>query len=251
MADLERAFFLHPRQDIPEGPDRIYLGAEFCPWRFPVTGVLREMMAAIRSRGLSLTLATPVLSQPFLPSFRAALEALLPDLRPGDELLFSDWGTLELLRDLPRPPALAAGRALGGQKRGLFRLEGYSPSALAALRSSAFDAPLMQALLHEQGVARVELDNLLQGIEALPAGLRGTLHRPWILAASGPNCPFRARDTGPCRGGCGEMFSLRSDRLGAPLFQAGNSQFLKNETLPVDLPALGIDRILDHGELPR
>ncbi len=33
--------------------------------------------------------------------------------------------------------------------------------------------------------------------------------------------------------------------------QGGNTQFLRVERLPDDLPALGIDRVVEHLELPR
>jgi len=42
------------------------------------------------------------------------------------------------------------------------------------------------------------------------------------------------------------MFTLRSEQTPVLLFQDGNSQFLRNETPPADLAALGIDRIVRH-----
>jgi hypothetical protein len=47
------------------------------------------------------------------------------------------------------------------------------------------------------------------------------------------------------------MFTLVSAEHPEPLLQGGNTQFLCVERLPDDLLALGIDRVVEHLELPR
>ncbi len=249
---MERALFLPPGESLPgQGFDRIYLGAEFCPWRLPCPDDLAKTIERLRHRKLRLTLVTPVLSEVFLAPFATFLGAMVPTMEPGDELQINDWGTLELLPELPPGVSLGVGRALSGQKRGLFFRDGLSPAALDALQRQAFDSASMRSLLAQHGIARVELDNLLQGLPPLPAGLRGSVHMPWLMLASSRNCPFvPSGDEGCARGQCGEVMVLTSERFEERIYQAGNTQFLRNEHLPENLPLLGIDRVVEHRILP-
>jgi hypothetical protein len=50
---------------------------------------------------------------------------------------------------------------------------------------------------------------------------------------------------------CGEIFTLNSPETSLPLLQGGNTQFLRIEHLPNDPLSLGVDRIVEHLELPR
>jgi hypothetical protein len=75
---------------------------------------------------------------------------------------------------------------------------------------------------------------------------------PYAMVASSRNCPFRRSGSAePCPQPCGEVFTLVSAESPEPLLQGGNTQFLRVERLPVDLPMLGIDRVVEHLELPR
>lgn len=251
---MERAICLHQLPEtLPAGYHRLYFGAEFCPWRFPEVTELLGALQACRVAGWSLTLLTPVLWQPFLPMLRARLAALLPHLAESDEVVVSDWGGLRLVRELaPRQP-LVLGRALSGQKRGAQILDlQLNAAQLQYFRSCRWASSATLALLQEQGIERVELDNLLQGLEPLPAPLAGTLHHPYAMVTSSRNCPFAG---GPSAAGCprpcGEVFTLASSDQQPALLQAGNTQFLQLDTLPPDLTRLGIDRLVEHPQIPR
>ncbi len=251
---MERALCLHSLPDqFPAGYGRLYYGAEFCAWRFPVAAELQAAVGFCRSAGVSLSLLTPVLWEPFLPSFRARLEQVLPLLAPGDEVVASDWGAVGLVRELAPRQSLVLGRVLSGQKRGAQILElQLNPPQQAYFRSCRWASSEAQALLREQGIGRIELDNLLQGMESLPPGLTATLHHPYAMVTSSRNCPFAGgRSERGCPQSCGEVFNLRSDDFSPPLLQAGNTQFLRLDRLPDDLPTLGIDRLVEHLHLPR
>ena len=251
---MERAICLHQLPaTLPAGYHRLYFGAEFCPWRFPKVTELLGALQACRDAGWNLTLLTPVLWQPFLPILRARLAALLPHLAESDEVVVSDWGTLRLVRELaPRQP-LVLGRALSGQKRGAQILDlQLNAAQLQYFRSCRWASSATLGLLQEQGIERVELDNLLQGLEPLPAALAGTLHHPYAMVTSSRNCPFAGgRSEAGCPQPCGEVFTLASSDQESALLQAGNTQFLQLDTLPPDLTQLGIDRLVEHPQIPR
>lgn len=254
MVEPERALFLHTLPEVlPAGITRIYAGAEFCPWRLPTTAELHHALSRAHAWGCAFTLVTPVLVEPLREPLRAALAELLPALLPGDEVVISDWGALDLVRSLAPQATVVVGRVLSGQKRDArtVTLE-LSSAQLAHFREGSWYSAPAAELLQELGIRRVELDNLLQGVAALPTVLRGSLHIPYAMVASSRNCPFRQPGSAaPCPRPCGEIFTLRTAETPVPLLQGGNTQFLRNDRLPDNLAALGIDRIVEHLELPR
>lgn len=253
MADPERALFLHSLPNtLPQGITRIYAGAEFCPWRMPSLAVLREMLAWARVQRCRFSLATPVLIESRQDEFHKLLLGILPEFEPGDELIISDWGTLEPARAARPDTSIVIGRTLSGQKRDPRTIAlDMPPAQTRHFRSSSWHAAPAVALLLELGIRRVELDNPLQGLEPLPVPLRGSLHVPYAMVASSRNCPFRADGAAdPCPQPCGEIFTLSHDESPYPLLQGGNTQFVRNDQLPAELPALGIDRVVEHQELP-
>jgi len=218
----------------------------------PSLSRVQQALSFCRQQQIPLTLVTPVFYQGWLPDVEQLLDGLKGAFSEGDELLFSDLGMLALARKkLPELP-LICGRALSGQKRGprILGLE-LSPAELDYFQRGSWYSSEAVAFLQEQGVERIELDNLLQGIAPLPSELSGSLHRPYALVTSSRHCPFRKpHHEHRCSGGCGEVFRLTTEQTDIPLLQAGNSQFLKNDLLPENLAALGIDRIVEHSSLP-
>lgn len=250
---MEQAFFLNRlREPLPDGYSRLYFGAEFCPWMFPSHEALVRALEAARLRGWSFTLATPIIIEPFLSRLRRALAEFLPLLAEGDEVLVSDFGAIGLVREIAPSLPVILGRVLSGQKRGPRILDldpGYAQRAY--FRRCSWHATESVRLLAESGLMRLELDNLLQGLAPLPAGLAGSLHYPFLMVASSRNCPYRRGIGGEgCEAVCGEAFTLTADQCGAPLLQGGNTQFLRNDNLPENPAALGVDRLVFHPHLP-
>lgn len=235
------------------GYDRLYFGAEFCSWAMPRLPDILDARTNARESGCSFTLMTPVLREETPAELEPFFRALSVDWSDQDEVLISDWGTLEVLRSVLPTARVILGRALSGQKRGP-RIEALSLSEEAQdyFRQGSWYASEALTLLQELDIDRVELDNLLQGIAPLPKGLRGSLHYPWLMVTSSRNCPYHRDKSGRrCSVGCGEGFRLSTPQTTHPLVQAGNSQFIENCTLPDNLQALGIDRIVEHVALPR
>ncbi len=251
---VERALFLSALdQPLPDGYQRIYFGAEFCSWAFPLLPQIEAAIAIARQAKLSFTLVTPVLREETLGELGSLFPRLKSQLQPADEVVISDFGALELVRELLPQSEVVLGRALSGQKRGP-RIEALdlTDEALAYFRQGSWYSQEAVNMLQEEGFSRVELDNLLQGVAPLPKPLRGTLHTPFAMVSSSRNCPFHRNKSGRrCSQSCGEVFRLRTEQTSSTLLQAGNSQFLEIPELPDNLPDLRIDRVVEHQQLPR
>jgi hypothetical protein len=250
--ETERALFLDRlHRPLPTGFHRLYFGAEFCPWAFPSLTEFEQAIEFARELGCAFTLATPVLAESLLPRLRSVLQHIHGFLTTGDEILINDLGAIQLVREFVPDLPIILGRVLSGQKRGPQILDLHlGEEALAYFRQGSWYTTEAVSFLTELGISRVELDNLLQGIAPLPAGLKGSLHYPYAMVTSSRNCPFRPAGA-ECDAGCGEIFSLTTVTSQLPLIQGGNTQFIRHDRLPEDRPRLGIDRLVFHPRLPR
>jgi len=116
----------------------------------------------------------------------------------------------------------------------------------------------MVAFLQTCGVERVELDNLLQGI-ARNGGLQASLYYPFgyitttrlCLLMEGDRPDKNLRSIGRCHRECLKYdVTLRHEDMPVPLHLKGNTQFFRNDTLPKNLAALSITRLVQIPELP-
>lgn len=250
MAELEQTLFLHDLPgELPHGLSRLYFGAEFCFWRLPSIEQILTARQLAEEADIGFTLATPLLGEEERCRLARILQRVLTEFRAGDEVLISDWGALELVRGVRDDLTIILGRTLSGQKRGPRILDlPLNPAQTDYFQRGSWHSHEAVALLLEHGIRRIEQDNLLQGLAPLPTALKGSLHLPYAMVTSSRHCPFRTSHltSGPCPAPCGEMFTLRSEQTPVLLFQDGNTQFLRNETPPADLAALGIDRIVRH-----
>jgi hypothetical protein len=252
VAELEYAAFLNALpEEPPTGCSRLYYGAEFCFWRLPSIEKILSARSWARQAGWAFTLVTPVLGEVERQQLGTLLTKILPDLDAGDEVLISDWGALGLVRAVRDDLTIILGRALSGQKRGPRILDMVLSEEQAEYfqRGSWHNHDAVE-LLAEQGIKRIEQDNLLQGLASLPDTLEGSLHLPFAMVTSSRNCPFRTpSQSDSCAAPCGEVFTLQSEETTVLLYQEGNTQFLRNEQLPDNLSQLGINRIVTHPEL--
>lgn len=249
VAEAEQAcFFNELPGEPPTGCSRLYFGAEFCFWRLPPAVAIIAARSWARAAGCRFTLATPVLAEDERRRFETLMKTVLPELAAGDEVLISDWGALEVVRSQRDDLTIILGRVLSGQKRGPRILDmTLGPAQQAYFQRGSWHSREAVALLAEQGIGRVEQDNLLQGLAPLPEGLKGSLHIPYAMVTSSRNCPFRAHGRpAACPVRCGSAFTLRTSETPVLLYQDGNSQFLCNEQVPGNLAQLGIDRIVRH-----
>ena len=154
---------------------RCAFGTEFCENLLPSACALEVVRSAAADRGIGFTFLTPYVGNGGL---RRVAE-LLPLLVDGDEVVFADWGVLNLLRrEFPRLRAVQ-GRLLNKSLRdprvmGVYAaapaVDPVQASTLTALRGSNLDNDSYTDLLLRFGVTSVELDNLPQGSDLGFAG---------------------------------------------------------------------------------
>jgi hypothetical protein len=143
-------------------------GNEFCEHLLPSGSSLETAISAACARGLRFTFLTPYVSNAGIGALRT-LFAIVPD---GTEVVFSDWGVLNLLRrEFPRLVPVQ-GRLLNKSLRdprvmGMYAetqaASGAAAATLDALQRSNLDCTSYTGLLERLGVGGVEMDNLPQG----------------------------------------------------------------------------------------
>ncbi|MFH0914636.1 MAG: hypothetical protein V1849_05075, partial [Chloroflexota bacterium] len=221
---------------------RLYYGAEFCQNLLPTPRELRRVLDFLQGR--DFTLVTPYVTEDGLQKLDV-LFRLLAEARPDSEVVFSDWGVLRLLREKYPTLIPVLGRLLNKMKRDsrlMTVLDKVPSQSQEYFRGSSLSVPLFRRFLREQGVKRVEFDNVLQGIDFNFDGISVSLYMPYAYITTTRACLVNACDQPekrelvgifPCKKECQEYtFYLESRVMPAPLIRQGNTIFLKNEALP-------------------
>ena len=245
------------------GPcERLYFGHEFCQRLLPSPLEANRAYEHARTCDKGFTLVTPFVTNAGLARVRLLLTSLLATAA-GDpfEVVVNDWGVLHLLhREHPELP-LALGRLLTKQKRGprIMNMADVLPAgAWDHFQRANSDVPHLSRFLESQGVARVELDNLLQGISR-SGGLTASLWYPFLyitttrlcLLMSGDRPEKNLRSLGTCGRECRTYrVTLTHKDMPVPILVQGNTQFFRNDRLPEDLAALNISRLVFAPDIP-
>ncbi|MDQ7826777.1 MAG: hypothetical protein RDV48_28525 [Candidatus Eremiobacteraeota bacterium] len=260
---MEKAVFVVRPESLAlakNGYGRLYFGQEFCDRLIPSKDALKEAVDHAGKASMAFTLVTPYLTEEQFPRWVAlaeALEGLLGDF----EIVINDWGFLRKLRSLGTKHPYLLGRLLSKQKRGpqILRILDKVPATMVDhFRRSTSDVPVTVEFLKKMGFRRIELDNLLHGIEReneLPA----SIYYPYgyitttrlCLSNSCTNRTESLRAIFPCGRECQKLhFSLSHKDMPVTVTLAGNSQFFVNEKLPGELEKLSIDRLVHEPEIP-
>lgn len=130
--------------------------------------------------------------------------------------------------------------------------------AKAHFQRSNIDASHLTTFLKEMGVQRIELDNILQGIQR-EGGLQASLYYPYAYVSTTRLCLLmngeqpnkNLRSIGTCHKECLRYdITLTHEDMPVPLHLKGNTQFFRNDKLPKDLAALNITRLVYEPRLP-
>ncbi len=190
---------------------RCVFGTEFCEYLMPSPSQVDDAASAARDAGLGFTLVTPYVSD----SGIARLREIFARLGEG-EVVFNDWGVLNVLRrEFPRITAVQ-GRLLNKSLRDPRVMGVYGETevnaTLAALQRSSIDNESYTSLLARFGVDAVEMDNLPQGMDlSFTARVRLAVYLPYGFIATSRVCMaaglhYRKADKfqpgAPCRHEC-------------------------------------------------
>lgn len=160
-------FFRQAARQAP--PSRAYLGNEFCESLLPSLDSFSGTCEKLWRRQVAITFLTPPATDEGLDALRVLFAWLARQGRPV-EVVFNDWGVLELVHT--EFPGLhpVRGRLLNKTMRDPRVVPLYNaPSAPAGIRASmqpaGLDTPFLRSLMSRYGVATVEMDILPNGAE--------------------------------------------------------------------------------------
>ena len=227
-------------------PVRAYVGNEFCVRLLPTLDSLCEACSRMWQKRVEVTLLTPPVTDDGLDALRI-LFTWLKGQEHEVEVVFNDWGTLDVLhREFPglRP---VRGRLLHKSMRDPRVVPLYSeatapPGIRLSLQPSGLDTPFLRRIMDRCGFTRMEMDILPQAREFdfrqfrfgvdfyFPCGFV-TTGRQCMAGSMHAESPQRFRPVLDCRFECREYFTLHtfsSSTLptnGATFFQRGNTFF--------------------------
>jgi hypothetical protein len=168
-------------------------GNEFCEHLIPSAQQLEAVLGEAREREMSLTLLTPYVSDAGIESLRPLFEVLSED--GPSEVVFNDWGVLNLLRREFSGLKPVQGRLMNKSLRdprvtGVYAASDAPAPALVSLRRSNLDCTSYTGFLAGLGVESVELDNLPQGVDLTFAesGLKANAYVPFGFISTSRIC---------------------------------------------------------------
>lgn len=286
---MEKAFYVTNLEDLKHFKNnfsRIYFGQEFCQRLIPSLGSLKIVFAFAKERKLDFSLVTPYVTDRGLAGVRILLDFLKENM-PTSEVVVNDWGVLNIIKEEYSQFQLVLGRLLVKQKRcpslirllkrnykavflkdkenskSFFILQKKLPLALDMYYrgSNVSTVSRLQNFLHEQGIKRIELDNLGQGIFTKSINkLFFSLYYPYVYITTTFFCPTAGCDLKkenflkfkPCNKQCKKyFFELRHASFPKVILLKGNTQFYKNDYLSISqLKNMGVNRLVFSPVIP-
>jgi len=236
---------------------RIAAGTEFCEHLIP-----RSIRRIREACGKPFTLLTPYVGDRGL----AKLKTLFGELRAGDEVVFNDWGVLNVLRR--EFPALVPvqGRLMTKSLRdprvmGIYGDAPASPAGNATLRvlqGSNLDNAAYTAMLARMSVALAEIDGLPQG-NALESTLALAAYLPFGFVATARVCQAaglgyakaeKFQPAASCRHEC-QTFLVEHVYTNSPFENRDQRFWLKGNTYFFTHPPPLIESLLDAARAGR
>jgi hypothetical protein len=234
---LSREFFgdIHITQCV--------FGNEFCEHLTPSAQSLDEAINAAREHELEFTLLTPFVGNDGINGLRPLFERLAVEREA--EVVFNDWGVLNLLRREFQTLKPIQGRLLNKSLRDprvttMYASSPSPPGTLATLRQSNLECDSYAPLLRRFGVETVELDNLPQGIDLgfVQHGLQAHVYLPFGFISASRVCMAaglhhakaeKFTPSAPCRHEC-QTHLLEYAYTNSPFGNRDQKFYLKGNT---------------------
>ncbi len=257
---MEKAVYIPSSAPFPEklpACDRVYFGNEFCDELVAGPGAVARAAAMAKEKGAAFTLVTGYAGEFRVKDYCRLLETAA-SVSPGCEAVVNDWGLLAPCVANGLVPVL--GRLLVRQKRDP-RIPSFIESLAGPLRArlrSAYLSGYFLDFLRGKGIRRVEMDNLLQGIddsELKGAGISCSVYLPYVYVTVTRMCVFRGGNKQYHLSSCGRRClkgstSLENREMKELLIMRGNAFFVRNDRVPQLAPDSPIDRIVHETDIP-
>ncbi len=277
LGDVQAAAFeVVKRVAGPIRPQRAYVGNEFCQQLIPSAASLFRICRQVREHGLEITFATPPVTDAGLNRLRPIFTWLATHARSA-EVVFNDWGTLQVLHDEFGALRPVRGRLLNKTMRDprvtpLYNAPDAPEGIRAAIQPDSLETPSLQDLLHRYGVETVELDISFQDSapNLRPLPFQVAYYFPYAFVTTGRQCMAaglhlpkedRFRPVQHCQREC-QLYVTEHRFVGTTLstdktafYQRGNTFFYCPTTEVLErflqgAEARGVSRVIYQTDLP-
>ncbi len=286
---IEKAIFISKIDNlkyVTRQYTRLYFGNEFCQKLLPRIDELEKALCYCNENKLKFSLVTPYATDEGLKNIEPLIIFLRKN-RLNCEVVINDWGVLDLLSEKYTGFQPILGRLLTKQSKDprMAKLINYKPgpkkvtqadsryllifpkkpplTLISFYKESNVNVTFVQEFLLKQGISRIALDNVFQGIKLrmFKDNLSASLYIPYGYIATTRLCsanPFQEREKfycriSPCRKEC-QKYTLRLINPNLPriVYKKGNTLFFKNTNIPTreHLRKIGIDRLVYQPEIP-
>ncbi len=260
----EKALFVSMKENLKyltEDFQRVYFGDEFCDRLIPSEKDLKEVMAAVKEKGLSFTFVTPYVTEAGLEKL-IKLFSLLPE---KTEVVVNDWGSLRIIKDRFSGLVPVLGRLMTKIKRGpriANFLDSLPEDSVDHLKRTNLGVPVYSSFLTDNNIFRAEIDNPLQGVDLsdVPEEIKLSLYIPFAYVTTTRFCLTANCDVAEKRGmigvfPCGKecrkyTFYLDNAVMNKMLIRRGNTIFYQNTQIPEKIDEFNIDRVVVQPEVP-
>ncbi|MEW6101898.1 MAG: hypothetical protein AB1481_06360 [Candidatus Omnitrophota bacterium] len=240
---------------------RLYFGAEFCQRLIPKKDELKKALEFCKKRKINFSLMTPFVTDEGMAKLKPLFK-LLDKYQLENEIIVNDLGVAFFLSKNFSHIPLCWGRLLNKQKRDP-RIAGVL-SLLPKAARHYFRVPVGESIFttdfkNKFNIKRIELDNLIQGIERQYARIPASLYYPYVYVTTTRYClvglafhekGFKRKVTFKCYRECQKYsFCLENQKMPAKIYLKGNTQFVYNPYIPQGLRRLNINRIVYEQDL--
>lgn len=264
---MEQAFFISKIEHLKycdENFTRLYFGNEFCERLIPTRQELRKVLAFVKEKNLAFSFVTPYVTNAGLRKIEKLLVFLAKN-HPPAEIVFNDWGVFHFIKEAGLHFTLVLGRLLLKMKRGpriMNIIDKVPAETRRYYQTPSLTVPEISSFLSRKGIFRVELDNLLQGInlDETNNGIHKSLYLPFAFVSTTRFClaansedPAKKEYVGifPCNRECQRFtFRLYNPVMTLPLVRKGNTIFFMNDALPEAVGQRQVDRLVIEPEIP-
>lgn len=177
---------------------RIYFGNEFCEFLIPSKKDIDVLVEKIKEKNLDFTLVTPVVTDYGLGKIQEVIEYLYELDINNFEVVFNDWGTMQLIKEKYNNLTLIAGRVLDKTPRDpRVKKDDYSyyftEEGQSYIKKSSISSISYQNILIKNNIMRAELDLLPQGYEMNNCNIdvNVSLYIPYGFVTTGRLCMVR------------------------------------------------------------
>ncbi len=263
MIKMEKAIFISKIENLKyvnQDYSRLYFGNEFCERLIHSKQDLDKVIFFVKDKGLDFTYVTPYTTNKGLKIIKENISYILDKIKDL-EIVINDWGVLRSIKSLRVKPVL--GRLLTKMKKGpriLNYINDYPKEMIEHFQKSNIELPIFQDYLCELGIDRVEMDNVLQRIDIDFSKLNASIYHPFLYITTTRRCLINSCDSiskrdiigiYPCNKECQKYtVELSHSIMPKSIILKGNTQFLRNDNLPLDLEKKGINRIVYQPEIP-